>query len=361
MVIFAAHRGSTPSERQSVGDAARVPIAMHPGMLPAEPSIEALEIKMKLVIQSIEGEQYYDRLNDIEGLEVVRALTPEDAAREIVDADIMFGWPTASMLESAPNLKWVQFPSAGADRLLQVPELVEADIIVTNTRGAHAPSIAEHVFGLLLSMTRAIPSCVGWQKEHAWNRQDGYRLPREIMGSTMGIVGYGHIGRAVARRAHGFEMRVLAVDAIEGPGDDYVEEVWAVRELREMLAQSDVVVVAAPYTRETRHLIGTNAFAAMKDDAYLIAISRGGVVDEAALVDTLKQGKLAGVGFDVAEVEPLDQASALWDFNNVLITPHLAGSSWQKEERCVQILIENIGRFQRGEELRNVVNKQAGY
>ncbi len=316
---------------------------------------------MKLVIQSIEGEQYYDRLNEIDGLKVVRALTPEEAAREIVDADIMFGWPTAEMIASAPSLKWVQFPSAGADRLMQVPELVESDIIVTNTRGAHAPSIAEHVFGLLLSMTRAIPLCVGWQKDHIWNRQDGYRLPREIRGSTMGIVGYGNIGRAVARRAHGFEMRVLAVDAVEGPGDDYVEEVWAVTDLREMLAQSDVVVIAAPYTRETRHLMSTDAFAAMKDDAYLIAISRGGIVDEAALVETLKRGKLAGVGFDVAEVEPLDPSSELWDFDNVLITPHLAGSSWQKEERCVQILIENIGRFQRGEELLNVVNKRLGY
>ncbi len=316
---------------------------------------------MKLLIHTIEGETYFDKLNGIEGLEVVRALTPEDAAAEVVDADVMFGWPTAEMIASAPNLRWVQFPSAGADRLMQVPELVEADIIVTNTRGAHAPSIAEHVFGLLLSMTRAIPSCVGWQKEHYWNRTDGYRLPREIMGATMGIVGYGNIGRAVAKRATGFDMRVLAVDVAEGPGDDYVEEVWPVSDLKEMLTQSDVVVIAAPFTQETRHLIGPAAFAAMKEDAYLIAISRGGVVDEDALIATLKSGKLAGVGFDVAEVEPLDAKSELWDFGNVLITPHLAGSSWQKEERCVEILIDNLGRYIRGEELRNVVNKRAGY
>lgn len=316
---------------------------------------------MKLLIHAIEGEAYFDRLNEIEGLEVVRALTPEEAAAAVVDADIMFGWPTAEMIASAPQLKWVQFPSAGADRLMHVPELVDADIIVTNTRGAHAPSIAEHVFGLLLSMTRAIPSCVGWQKEHRWNRQDSYRLPREIMGSTMGIVGYGHIGRAVAQRAVGFDMRVLAVDAFEGPGDGFVEEVWPVSDLREMLTQADVVVIAAPYTKETRHLIGAEAFAAMKDDAYLIAISRGGVVDEDALIATLKSGKLTGVGLDVTEVEPLDTSSELWDFGNVLITPHLAGSSWQKEVRCVDILIDNIGRYQRGEELRNVVNKRAGY
>ncbi|MGD9713068.1 MAG: D-2-hydroxyacid dehydrogenase [Thermomicrobiales bacterium] len=316
---------------------------------------------MKLLIHTIEGEAYYDQLSAIEGLEVVRALTPEDAAREVVDADIMFGWPTSAMVLSAPKLKWVQFPSAGADALMRVPELVDADIIVTNTRGAHAPSIAEHVFGLLLSMTRAIPSCVGWQKDHTWNRQDGYRLPREIMGSTMGIVGYGHIGRAVAKRATGFEMKVRAVDVAEGPGDGYVDEVWPVSRLSEMLATSDVVVIAAPYTKETRHLIGADAFAAMKNDAYLIAISRGGVVDEDALIAALESGKLAGVGLDVAEVEPLDANSALWNFSNVLITPHLAGSSWQKEARCFEIFFDNVGRYMRGEELRNVVNKQAGY
>lgn len=316
---------------------------------------------MKLLIQSIEGEEYFDELDAIEGLTVVRALTQEEAAQEVIDADIMYGWPTAEMIASAPNLKWVQFPSAGADRLMQVPELVEADIIVTNTRGAHAPSIAEHVFGLLLSMTRAIPPSVGWQKEHFWNRADGYRLPREIMGMTMGIVGYGQIGRTVAKRAAGFDMRVLAVDVAEGQGDGYVEKVWPVSRLNDLLAASDVVVIAAPYTRETRHLIGADAFAAMKEDAYLIAISRGGVVDEDALIATLKSGKLAGVGLDVAEAEPLNTTSELWDFSNVLITPHLAGSSWQKERRCLDILIDNIGRYQRGEELRNVVNKQAGY
>lgn len=316
---------------------------------------------MKLLIQSIEGEAYYDLLNDIEGLEVVRAMTTEEAEREVVDADIMFGWPTAAMIASAPKLKWVQFPSAGADALMRVPELVEADIVVTNTRGAHAPSIAEHVFGLLLSMTRAIPQSVGWQRDHHWNRVDGYRLPREIMGSTMGIVGYGYIGHAVASRATAFGMKVLAVDVARGPGDDAVEEIWPVSELPRMLTLSDVVVIAAPYTKETRHMIGADAFAAMKDDAYLIAISRGGVVDEPALIETLRSGKLAGVGLDVAEVEPLDGASPLWDFPNVLITPHLAGSSWQKERRCVEILIDNIGRYMRGEELRNLVNKRAGY
>lgn len=316
---------------------------------------------MKLVIAAPEGEAFFDLIDSLPGVQAVRALTPDDAAREIVDADAMYGWPTAAMLATAPKLKWVQTPSAGVDFLMRVPELVEADIVVTNTRGAHAPSIAEHVFGLLLSMTRAIPISLRWQKERYWGRKEAYRIPREIMGATMGIVGYGQIGRVVAKRAAGFDMRVLAVDVYPGPADGFVESVWPVDRLNEMLAQSDVVTLAAPYTKETRHMIGAEAFAAMKDDAYLIAVSRGGIVDEDALVTTLKSGKLAGVGLDVSETEPLPAESELWDFDNVVITPHLAGSSWQKERRCVEILVENLGRFQRGEELRNVVDKQAGF
>jgi phosphoglycerate dehydrogenase-like enzyme len=265
------------------------------------------------------------------------------------------------MLASAPKLKWVQTPSAGVDFLMRVPELVEADIVVTNTRGAHAASIAEHTFGLLLALTRAIPMSVRWQGERYWGRKESYRIPREIMGSTLGIVGYGHIGRMVAKRAAGFEMRVLAVDLFPAAGDEVVTEVWPVDRLHEMLGQSDAVVVAAPYTQTSRHLIDAAALAAMKPDAYLIAISRGGVVDEEAMCDALERGHLGGAGIDVCETEPLPAESRLWNFPNVLITPHLAGSSWQKEARCVDILIDNLGRFQRGEALRNVVDKRAGF
>jgi phosphoglycerate dehydrogenase-like enzyme len=316
---------------------------------------------MKLVLAAPEGEAFFDLVDAVPDVTVVRALTPDDAAREIVDADAIYGWPTAAMLASAPNLKWVQTPSAGVDFLLRVPELVDADVVVTNTRGAHAASIAEHVFGLLLALTRAIPMSVRWQDQHYWGRKESYRIPREIMSSTMGIVGYGHIGRMVAKRARGFEMQVLVVDIQEGPGDGCVEQVWPVERLHDMLGQSDVVTLAVPYTKETHHLIDAAALAAMKDDAYLIAVSRGGVVDEDALADTLEAGRLAGVGLDVCESEPLGQESRLWDAPKVLITPHLAGSSWQKEKRCVEILIENIGHFQRGEPLRNEVDKRRGF
>jgi phosphoglycerate dehydrogenase-like enzyme len=316
---------------------------------------------MKLILASDEGERFFDLVKGVDGVETVRAVTPEEQLREIVDADVFYGRPTPEMLKAAKRLKWVQSQSAGVDYLMGFPELVESEIVVTNTRGAHAPSIAEHAFALLLALTRQIPRCLEWQRAHRWGRSEGYRLPVELMGSTMGILGYGQIGRAVAKRASGFDMNLLAVDVMPMPGDQYVKTVWPVDRLPEMLSESNVLVVAAPFTMQTWRIIDADALAQMPKRSYLIAVSRGGIVDEQALIEALRSGQLAGAGLDVAEVEPLDAGSPLWDMENVILSHHLAGSSWQKERRCVEILVENLGRFQRGEELMNVVDKRAGF
>jgi len=165
----------------------------------------------------------------------------------------------------------------------------------------------------------------------------------------------------VAQRALGFEMHVLAVDANPMPDAPHGVEVWALDRLPELFEQSDVVVIAAPYTPETHHMIGADLLNRMKPTAYFLVESRGGIVDEAALLDVLKKGKIAGAGLDVYEQEPLPSNSELWDVPNLIMTPHLAGSSIQKDRRCVEILRENIGRFQRGESLMNLVDKHKGY
>jgi phosphoglycerate dehydrogenase-like enzyme len=316
---------------------------------------------MKLLIASDEGEAFFDLLTDVPDLEVVRAATPDAALALAADADVIYAKPTRELLAAARKVRWIQSPSAGVDFLLALPELVESEIILTNTRGAHGPSIAEHVFGLLLGLTRCLPTCLAWQARKHWGRVEGYRLPRELKGATMGIVGYGAIGRAVAQRAVAFEMPVLAVDTASGSGAPFCEAVWPPERLTELLARSDAVVIAAPYTRQTHHLIDAAALAAMKPDAYLIAVSRGGIIDEAALAEALRAGRLAGAGIDVAEREPLPPESPLWELPNVIITPHLAGSSPQKERRCVEILRDNLLRFARGEPLLNVVDKRLGY
>lgn len=316
---------------------------------------------MKLVIATEEGDAYFGLLNGIPNLDVVRVSSHDDLVREIADADVLYGRPDKEVLAAAKQLKLVQSQSAGVDFLMSFPELVASDVVLSNTRGAHAPSIAEHAFGLLLSLTRRIPASLDYQRKHQWRWDGCYREPREIMGSTIGIVGYGQIGRAIAQRASGFEVTQLAVDLYPGTGDRNVETVWPIDKLPDMLAMTDILMVAAPLTRETHHMLGAKEFATMPPGSIVIAVSRGGIIDEPALIDSLSSGHLWGAGMDVNEVEPVPADSPFWDMPNVVMSHHLAGSSWQKERRCVEILVENVRRLQDGAELINVVDKQAGF
>ncbi|MCD6031848.1 MAG: hprA 1 [Thermomicrobiales bacterium] len=318
---------------------------------------------MKVVLTITEGSPHFGLLDDLDlpGMQIVTVTTPEELAEEIVDADVLYGFPTADVLQRGKALRWIQSPSAGVNYLQTLTELVENDIVLTNTRGAHGPSIGEHTFALLFALTRHIPESIQAQRNHYWARPELYRTSREMRGLTMGVVGYGAIGRAVAQRAKGFDMEILAVDPHPDPGAPFVAETWGMERLPDLLAQSDVVVVAAPLTAGSYHLLDAAALARMKPDAYLIVVSRGGIVDEEALADALEAGKLAGAGLDVTEIEPLPAESRLWDAPNTVITPHTAGDSSEKERRCVEILRENLIRFAHGETLMNLVDKQRGY
>jgi phosphoglycerate dehydrogenase-like enzyme len=318
---------------------------------------------MKVVLTRTEGFPHFALLDDLDlpGLELVHVATPEELSQEIADAEVYYGFPSVDLLREAKALRWIQSPSAGVNYLQNLPELVGSDIVLTNTRGAHGPSIGEHTFALLFALTRHIPESVLAQKEHHWARNELYRTSNEIWGRTMGIVGYGAIGRSVAQRARGFDMEVLAVDPHPEPGAPFVHETWGMERLPDLLAQSDVVVVSAPLTDESYHLLDALALANMKPSAYLIVVSRGGIVEENALVAALKEGKLAGAGLDVTEVEPLPADSPLWEAPNIIITPHTAGDSNEKERRCVEIFKENLQRYAHGETLLNLVDKQRGY
>ncbi|MCC6312808.1 MAG: D-2-hydroxyacid dehydrogenase [Thermomicrobiales bacterium] len=320
---------------------------------------------MKLVLNGSEGEAHFGILDDlheqIPGLEIIVELDPDKALAIVHDADVVYGLPTAELIAAAPNLRWIQSSAAGVEYIARIPAVVESDVVVTNTRGAHGPSIGEHTFALLFALTRLLPDCFERQRQHRWDRGGLYRTAREIYGATMGIVGYGATGRAIAHRAAGFDMPLLAVDANPVPPDDRVADVWPVSRLGELLERSDVVVVTAPLTPETTHLIDAAMLARMQPTAYLIVVSRGGIVDETALADALKNQRLAGAGLDVVETEPLDPANPLWDAPNLVITPHMAGASTEKERRCIEVLRENLLRFHRGEPLLNTVDKRRGY
>jgi phosphoglycerate dehydrogenase-like enzyme len=316
---------------------------------------------VKLLLTTRAGDPYFGLLDDLPGVQKVWATTPETIAEEIVDADVVYGWPTLEQFKLAKQLKWIQIPSAGVEMVCSIPEIVESDVTITNARGAHARVIAEHAFAMLLAFTRGLHRFEQDKVARRWSREAAIPDVLEIAGWTIGIVGYGQIGRQVAQRALAFEMQVLAVDVEPMPDAPHGVEVWSLDRLPELFERSDVVVIAAPYTPETRHMIDADLLNRMKPTSYLLVESRGGIVDEAALLDVLKKGKIAAAGLDVFEQEPLGSDSELWDVPNLIVTPHLAGASTQKDRRCVEILRENLARFQRGETLVNLVDKGKGY
>ncbi len=287
--------------------------------------------------------------------------TPESLKALIQDAEVFFGIPTPEVYQAARKLRWLQALSAGVDWLGRLPGIVESDVIVTNTRGAHAQTIAEHTFALILSLTRRMKTQLLNQMAHKWARQEEGGAHEGLAGQTMGIVGLGQIGSAIARRAHAFEMDVYAVDVQPFPHMPDLRGRWGLNRLDELCRISDFLVISAPLTAETRGLIDARRLGLMKPTAYLIVVSRGNIVDEPALIEVLKNGKIAGAGLDVTSVEPLPADSPLWDMENVVVTPHNSGSSSATFRLVWAIFEENLSRYLSGKPLLNLVDKRAGY
>ena len=277
-------------------------------------------------------------------------------------------------LELAPRLRWVQLHSAGVNHILDHP-IMERDVAVTTVSGIHATPIAEYVFASLLAFRWRVPLWTQCQREGRWpsNRWDLYARP-ELRDSTLGIVGYGSIGREVGRLGQAFGMRVLALHrsagqadkgySVERTGDPegaIPERFFTPAELHDMLRQCDFVVIGLPLTSETAHVIGEAELRAMKPSAYLVNIARGPIIDEQALIRALREGWIAGAGLDVFEREPLPDDSPLWTMDNVLLSPHVAGFSPRYDERACAVFVENLSRYLTGEQLLNLVDKARGY
>ena len=282
--------------------------------------------------------------------------TEERLAEDLADAEIFFGFHTHEVFRNAANLKWIQTTSAGLDKVLG-PELVERDLIVTNASGVHAPQVAELAWALTLAVSRALPVYFRQQQEHRWQ----YGPIFDLAGSTAGIIGLGGIGRQYAKVAVALGMRVIAVDPHEPPKPDGVESLWKMDRLDELLETADVVLVSCPYTLQTRNLLDHGRLAHMKPTAILVNIARGGIVDEEALAEALRAGRLRGAGIDVCETEPLPADSSLWDVPNLVITPHCAGLSPHRNRRLAEFFCQNLRRYLAEEPLMNVVDQHRGY
>jgi phosphoglycerate dehydrogenase-like enzyme len=293
-------------------------------------------------------------------VEIVAVKAESDAIREIADADVAFGAFSRPIFLAAKKLRWIQAHGAGVEWTAGVPELIESDVVLTNTRGAHAATIADHAFAMLLTFTRGLRQLEVSQNQHTWTRPTGIRFIG-LSGLTLGVIGLGNIGRAMAKRGFGFDMRVIAVDANDVPKPEYVEDLWRLDRLPELLRESDAVMVATPITAETRGMLGPDQLALMKPTAFLMVLSRGGIVDQHALAEALKAGRLAGAGLDVTAPEPLPSDSELWAAPNIIITPHCSGASRQTNEMTWGFFKDNLRRFIAGETLDNLVDMRRGY
>jgi phosphoglycerate dehydrogenase-like enzyme len=295
---------------------------------------------------------------------VVAGLSREQAlarAAEAHGADASYASP--EFLRAARNLVWMQSFSAGVESYLAVKELADSDrVVLTNMRGVHGPAIADHVFAMLLALTRDLPVHLAGRAQGTWKPGgSGVLQPIALKGRTLLVVGLGGIGGEIARRGRGFDMRVIGIRRGDDPAPDFVERVGKPQDLLAMLPQADVVAIAVPLTPETTNLFDRKAFAAMKQGSYLVNVARGKVVDTPALLQALQSGKLAGACLDVTEPEPLPRDHGLWKLPNVVITPHVSSFSELTEERRSALFLENLRRLDAGEPLLNVVDKKAGY
>ncbi len=286
----------------------------------------------------------------------------EQLAKELADADIYMGWLNRDLFLAAPNLKWIQSPSSGVNYYLDIPELVEGDVLLTSASGTHAAGVADSTMAMILAITRGIFPSVRDQANKVWNPGPIRATLMELTGSTVGIVGLGAIGRAFAQRVKAFDTRVIAVDLNPFAMSPHVDRVQGLDKLDDLLAESDFVVILVPFTAQTEKMIGAAQLAKMKPSALLVPMSRGGIVDQDALIAALKNKQIAGAALDVFSPEPLPVDSELWTLPNVLIAPHIAGGTQLEGKYILEIFSENLGRILRNESpLRNLVNKQAGF
>jgi phosphoglycerate dehydrogenase-like enzyme len=258
----------------------------------------------------------------------------------------------------APRVRWVHSFSAGLDGML-FSELVDSPVPLTNARGVFSDALSEFAMGAVLFFAKDFRRLVRNQMAGVWDPFDVV----EVRGQSLGIVGYGDIGRAVASRGHALGMKVLTLRRRPelSPEDPHAGQMFGIDQKHEMLAQSDYVVLTTPLTPESRGMIGEREFAVMKPSAVLINIGRGPVVDEPALIGALERKRIRGAALDVFAVEPLPPGHPFYKFENVLLSPHSADNSVGWKERSMRVFLENFERFRRGEPLVNVVNKKLGY
>ena len=296
------------------------------------------------------------------GADIVVVRSRAEFTREIGDAHAIIGGITKEDFPAAKKLKWVQAISAGVEAYSFWPEFVKSDVQLTNCKVVQGPTIADHAFAMLLALTRGLNEYIPNRTKRQWgNRTNAPENMTELPGMTAVIVGAGGIGTQIAQRANGFGMKVIGVDPRDMPVSNFFSEIVPPDRLDEVLPKADVVFISAPLTPQSERMIASRQFDLMKQGAYFIAVSRGRLYDKQALVKALDSKKLSGAGLDVTDPEPLPAEDSLWNFPNVVITPHVASAAEGSNQRRISVIEDNIRRFAHGAALTHVVDKAKGY
>jgi phosphoglycerate dehydrogenase-like enzyme len=307
-------------------------------------------------------------LTDEERARILKAAGPaaalveaKDAAAQrelILDAEVLFGRVPPDIFALNQRLRYYHSLGAGVDAIL-TQELVQSEVILASEKGDVGIHLAEHAFALLLGLTRGLHTVI--RQPDFKLRESIRRAQRELYEQTMGIVGFGGTGRAVARRALGFGMRVLAVDIEDVAPEPGVEAIWKPDRLPRLLGESDAVVICLPLTKATHHLFTRDLFRQMQRHAILVNVTRGAIVFGEDLLKALEEELIWGAGLDVTDPEPLPPGHPLWTHPRVIVTPHTAGGSPRRAGRAIATFCENLRRLQTGEPLLALIDKRKGY
>jgi phosphoglycerate dehydrogenase-like enzyme len=298
---------------------------------------------------------------------------PEDLLNRI---EVLYTISTLPDPDLVPNLRWIQIHYSGIDHIADHPLVRSSDVVVTTMSGASAPQMAEFALMSILALGHRLPEIMNSTPEERWDAARYTRFePLEIRSSTVGIVGYGSIGREIARQCQALGAEVLAIKhdlkqladqgyILEGLGDpqaDIPKRIYPPEAIKSMVSLCDFVVITVPLTSETTGMVDENVFKAMKPKSFLIDISRGTVVNHGALIEALNSGHLAGASLDVYPIEPLPESSPLWEMNNVILSPHLAGASPHYMSRAIDLFAANLKHYLADEPLLNIYNPEEEY
>ncbi len=324
----------------------------------------APRLPLKIWLSSGMSDEMEKSINTISPeISLIKANSAAEKESMLPEIDVCFGHIEESDLKKAKNLKWVHSSSAGVEKFLYPEMMRRTAIQLSNAKGCFAPAIAEHTFGLLFALTRGIKEQTFNMSKNQWKGVDNQI---EMRNMTMGIIGYGGIGREIARRAKAMDLKVLAADIrpmTQETTGNIVDELYEMQfgGFEKVLANSDIIVSAVPHTPKTEGMFDADAFGKMPKGSYFINISRGKVTNTADLMKALDEGQLAGAGLDVTDPEPLPASHSLWGYPNVIITSHISGKSQYSHLRSQQVFVDNIQRYIKGLPLINLVDKKAGF